>query len=129
MRKQEMRKTLLILPYLMLAFMLVSCGSQPKQVEIKATPEEKIVVHPNPPDQLNMREVKWTLFNREKLEKLLTENPNAEIVMFAISAKGYENLSLNFREVIRYIEDQKDIIIYYRILFPTPEKLAEEPEE
>ncbi len=114
-----------------LAFMLVACGTKP--VEIIATPEPPVVIHPPPPPQLNMREVKWTLFNREKLEQMLEEYPDQEIVLFALSAQGYENLSLNFEEVIGYIADQKGIIIYYRRLFPTPTELedpvTEETEE
>ena len=31
----------------------------------------------------------------------------------AISVKDYENLALNFAELRRYIEQQKQIIIYY----------------
>ena len=31
----------------------------------------------------------------------------------AISVKDYENLSLNFAELRRYIEQQKQIIVYY----------------
>lgn len=118
-----MFKNLLIVSF---ALMIAGCGA--KTVDIKATPEERVVLHPPPPGQLNMREVKWTLFNREKLEQMLEKYPDQEIVMFSISAKGYENLALNFEEVIGYIEDQKDIIIYYRILFPTPTELAEDTE-
>lgn len=119
-----MLKNILIIP---LALVLVACGH--KTVDIKADPEPPVVIHPSPPPQLNMREVKWVLFNREKLEQMLAEYPDQEIVLFAISAKGYENLSLNFEEVIGYLEDQKDIIIYYRRLFPAPEKLAEDNAE
>lgn len=120
-----MFKNLLIVS---LALVLAGCfGAKP--VDIIATPEEKVVIHPAPPPQLNMREVKWVLFNREKLEQMLEENPGKEIVLFAISAKGYENLALNFESVIGYLEDQKDIIIYYRRLFPAPQELAEEQTE
>ncbi len=116
-----MLKNLLIIP---LAFVLVACGA--KTVDIQAEPQERVVIHPPPPNQLNMREVKWVLFNREKLEQMLEEYPDQEIVLFAISAKGYENLALNFEEVIGYVEDQKDIIIYYRRLFPAPTELEAE---
>lgn len=119
-----MFKNLLIVS---LALIIAGCGA--KDVNIKATPVEKVIIHPAPPPQLNMREVKWTLFNREKLEQMLEEYPDQEIVMFSISAKGYENLSLNFEEVIGYVEDQKDIIIYYRRLFPTPKELEDQDNE
>lgn len=100
-----------------------------KKVDIKADPVEPTVIHPTLPDQLQMREVKWTVFNREKLEQLLADFPNQEIVLFALSAKGYENLSLNMAEVIRYLKEQKGVIIYYREEFPSPDATGAEEEE
>ena len=38
---------------------------------------------------------------------------NGELAYIAISIKDYENLSLNFAELRRYIEQQKQIIVYY----------------
>ena len=40
----------------------------------------------------------------------------------AISVKDYENLSLNFAELRRYIEQQKQIIIYYEKAVTPKEK-------
>lgn len=107
---------------------LTACGGT-KNIKITAEPVDPIVLHPNLPAQLSMRNVEWTVFNREKLEKLLADFPNQEIVFFALSAKGYENLSLNMGEVIRYLKEQKNVIIYYRESFPSPEVLLETPEE
>lgn len=107
-------KNLLLISCLLL--LLGGCGA--KVVDIKATPEEQVVIHPNVPDQLSMRTVEWTVFNRKKLEKLLADFPNQEIVLFALSAKGYENLSLNMDEIIRYLKEQKGVIIFYRNVFP-----------
>ncbi len=107
---------------------LAACGGV-KPVNIIAEPVDPIVIHPNLPAQLSMRNVEWTVFNREKLEKLLADFPNQEIVFFALSAKGYENISLNMGEVIRYLKEQKNVIIYYRESFPSPEVLLAVPEE
>ena len=109
-----MKYFLVILSVLLLA----GCGM--KDVNIKATPVQPTVIHPPVPDQLQMREVKWTVFNREKIEKLLADYPGQEIVLFALSAKGYENISLNMGEITRYIKEQKGVIIYYREEFPSP---------
>lgn len=114
---------------LVLLSMLVIAGCGMKDVDIKATPVQPVVIHPPIPDQLQMRGVEWTVFNREKIEKLLTDYPNQEIVLFALSAKGYENLSLNMAEVIRYLKEQKGVIIYYREEFPSPEATGTEEEE
>ena len=41
------------------------------------------------------------------------EAKNGGDAYVAISIKDYENLSLNFAELRRYIEQQKNIILYY----------------
>lgn len=120
-----------IIPVLAIALLTSGCFGS-KIVDVKADPVERQIIHPNVPDQLSMRRVEWTVFNREKLEKLLADYPDQEIVLFALSAKGYENLSLNMAEVIRYLKEQKNVIIYYRGAFLTAdefEEAAAEPEE
>lgn len=113
---------------LLTALALTGCFGA-KTVDIKADPIAPTVIHPPIPDQLQMREIKWTVFNREKLEKLLADFPDQEVVLFALSAKGYENLSLNMGEVIRYLKEQKGVIIYYREEFPSPDATGAEVEE
>lgn len=44
-------------------------------------------------------------------EKFLKDNP--DLVYFAISIPGYENLALGMADMKRYIEQQKAIIVYY----------------
>jgi len=50
--------------------------------------------------------------NYEEFKKEF-EAKNGADAYIAISVKDYENLSLNFAELRRYIEQQKQIIIYY----------------
>ena len=47
----------------------------------------------------------------EFVEKFTAKN--GELAYIAISVKDYENLSLNFAELKRFIEQQKQIIVYY----------------
>ena len=119
-----MRNILIIVIMLLIS----ACGHD--KINIKADPVEPVVIHPPVPDQLQLREVKWTVFNRAKLEQLLADYPNQEIVLFALSAKGYENLSLNVAEILRYLKEQKGVIIYYRETFPeAPIDFQQEGEE
>ena len=41
------------------------------------------------------------------------EKKNGGDSYIALSVKDYENLALNFAELRRYIEQQKQIIVYY----------------
>ena len=53
-----------------------------------------------------------TAENYDEFVKKFTAK-NGELAYIAISIKDYENLSLNFAELKRYIEQQKQIIVYY----------------
>ena len=111
-----------IFTLLLTLLFLTACGGT-KHINIKAEPVKPVIIHPAVPAQLQMRKVEWTVFNRKKLEKLLADYPDQEIVFFTLSAKGYENLSLNIGEIIRYLKEQKNVIIFYRESFPSPEVL------
>lgn len=96
-------------------FLLFGCGSS----RIVTVPDVRtpIVIHPEPPAAAEMREVTWTVLNKERLEEILREGGD-ELVLFTLTPQGYENLAVNMQEIIRYIREQKEIIIYYRKSFP-----------
>ena len=62
-----------------------------------------------------MNRVKIYVVNKDNYEEFVKEfeSKNGETAWIAISVKDYENLSLNFAELRRYIEQQKEIIVYY----------------
>jgi hypothetical protein len=53
--------------------------------------------------------------NKDILEEFTKEfiEENGELAFVALSIKDYENLALNVAELRRYINQQKQIIIYY----------------
>lgn len=80
------------------------------------------VQHPKPV-QLNKVKI-YVVSPEENYEEFLTEYSakNGADSYIAISVKDYENLSTNFAELRRYIEQQKQIIVYYeKAVTPTPE--------
>ena len=62
-----------------------------------------------------MNDVKIYVVNEENYEEFVKEfqAKNGKTAWISISVKDYENLSLNFAELRRYIEQQKEIIVYY----------------
>ena len=62
-----------------------------------------------------MNDVKIYVVTEENYEEFVKEfqAKNGKTAWIAISVKDYENLSLNFAELRRYIEQQKEIIVYY----------------
>jgi hypothetical protein len=104
---------------LLLAILLLSsCSSFYKEPEIKiVTKLEKTVVPIVPmPQPVQMNDIKiYVVSPEENLEEFKKEfeAKNGGDAYVAISIKDYENLSKNFAELRRYIEQQKAIIVYY----------------
>ena len=92
------------------------CSStMPQRIEVSAKPIDKPeLVLPNP-EEINMKEVKWVLLTPENFEEKVAEisKDGRPIVFFALTDKGYENLSLNFNDIRSYIQQQKAIIAAY----------------
>ena len=99
-------------------FLLSSCSSIRPEKEIVTVTEFvqtkiPIVVHPKP---VNLNDVKiYVVSPSENFEEFMSEfeKKNGTDSYIAISVKDYENLSKNFAELRRYIEQQKEIIVYY----------------
>ena len=73
---------------------------------------------------MNLNDVKIYVVTRDNYEEFLAdfEAKNGQTAYIAISVKDYENLSLNFAELRRYIEQQKEIIVYYEEAVKPQEK-------
>ena len=71
-----------------------------------------IVAHPK---AVQLNDVKIYVVSKENYDEFVKEfeAKNGSDAYIAISVKDYENLSLNFAELRRYIEQQKQIIVYY----------------
>ena len=115
---------------LLLATTLVlsSCSTFRPEAEIVVQTKivEKTIPTVQHPKPVQMNKVKiYVVSPEENYEKFLTEYSakNGADSYIAISVKDYENLSKNFAELRRYIEQQKQIIVYYeKAVAPTLEE-------
>ena len=112
---------------LLVILLLSSCSSFRADPEIKVvTKIEKTVVPIVPmPKPVQMNEIRiYVVSPDENFEEFKKEfeAKNGGDAYVAISIKDYENLSKNFAELRRYIEQQKAIIVYYEnAVQPLPE--------
>ena len=111
---------------LLLSLLLSSCSSFPqlKQIEVKTVEVERNIPKQNRPRQLDMSSIKWyvvTPENFEDFKKRFTDE-NGDLVGYVLSVRDYETLALNMAEIKRYIEQQKQIIIYYEKAIKPREK-------
>ena len=117
-----------IISSLLLATLLLSsCSSFRADPEIKiVTQIEKTVVPIVPmPKPVQMNDIKiYVVSPNENLEEFKKEfeAKNGADAYIALSIKDYENLSNNFAELRRYIEQQKAIIVYYEEAVTDKEK-------
>ena len=57
------------------------------------------------------------------------EKENGDLVFYAVSVRDYETLALNMAELKRYIQQQKELIIYYEKAVKPKEKKKEPPKK
>ena len=101
---------------LLTSLTLMGCSLMPEPKVVTVT---KIVKTEVPivarPKQVQLNDVKIYVVSSVNYEKFVKEyaKKNGADSYIALSVKDYENLSLNFAELRRYIEQQKQIIIYY----------------
>jgi hypothetical protein len=82
--------------------------------------------HPKP---LNLHRVKFYAVTPENMEEFLAtfEKESGVVVFFALSVPDYENMSLNVAELRRYIDQQRNLIVYYEESIQT--MIKETPED
>jgi len=116
-----------VLSLLPLCLIISSCSSWPKlkQIEIKTVQVERVIPTQNRPRPLNMNNIKFYVVTSDNFEdfKKRYEKDNGTFLFYALSVRDYETLAINMAEIKRYIEQQKQIIIYYeKAVTPKPKK-------
>lgn len=110
-------------PILIIAPLLLSgCGSfslfgervKPIKVETKAV--ERTPLNLTLPPPLAPRATKWILITPENAQQVWTElrNKNIDLVLFAVTDDGYEELATTMAEIRSHINAQRQIIIKYQ---------------
>jgi len=111
----------------MTPLLLMGCLGRTPEPEVVVTTEyqEQSIPIQERPKAVQFPPVDWFVITEDNLEEKLAEidTKTGNVVLFAITPKGYENLALGIAELRRYVKDQQAIIGYYE------EALApEEPE-
>ena len=107
----------IVLSALLLSPLLSSCSGWEalKRIEVKTVEVDRVIPTQNRPRQLDLNNLTWFVVtdqNFAEFKKRYTKQ-NGSFLFYAISVRDYETLALNMAEIKRYIEQQKQIIIYY----------------
>ena len=101
-----------------------------KTIEIKTVEVERVIPIQNRPKPMSMNDIHFYVVTEDTFEdfkqRFLKEN--GDFLFYALSVRDYETLALNMAEIKRYIQQQKEIIIYYEKAVAPKPKVEEEKE-
>ena len=83
--------------------------------EIRTVPLK--VYQPPSPASLQLHDVSWFVLTEENLEEKLEQIRDLQmdgVVLFAITPDDYEKMAGNLQEVKRFVNQQRNLILYYR---------------
>ena len=109
----------------MLALSLTGCQSfMPKTVDYSSEPVERPLLILPESEITEMRDVDYIVVTEENIDAVWRELEAAgkPIVLFALTHEGYEALALNNAEVIRYLSEQRAIVIAYKEYYEKADK-------
>jgi len=97
--------------------MACSCSLLPtKQVEVVSKPIERTIVQPIMPKEIDLKDPYWYVVSNKNIEDFLIqiEKDQGQVVFVAMSVPDYELMAYNMQELKRYINELKEVVVYYR---------------
>ena len=111
-------KNLLVFP--LIAILLLSSGcsyfkNPLKQIEIKTVEVERVIPTQNRPRPISLNDIYFYVVTEQNFEEFKNRfvKENGDLVGYVLSVRDYETLALNMADIKSYIQQQKEIIIYY----------------
>ena len=111
-----LHRKFLIFWSLLLLVSLSSCSwKTEKEVVVQTKIVKPVIEIKERPKGVKMLPVKFYVVTEKNYDEFKErfKKENGEFVFYAMSVPSYENLALDMAELRRYIEQQKEIIIYY----------------
>ena len=106
-----------LFPALLLLPLLSSCTSFKEilPVEIRTVEVERKIPTQNRPRPVKLSNLHFYVVTEDTFPafKKRFEKENGDLLFYAISVRDYETLTLNMAELKRFLEQQKQLIIYY----------------
>ena len=105
--------------------MACSCSLIPnKEIEIISKPVERIIVQPIMPREIDLKDPYWYVVSDKNIDEFLTrvEKDQGQVVFLAMSVPDYELMAYNMQELKRYINELKEVVVYYRTVTTNTEE-------
>ena len=94
-----------------------SCSLIPsKKVEVITKPIERQIVQPILPREIDLKEPYWYVVSEKNIDQFIerVEKEHGQLVFLAMSVPDYEIMAYNMQELKRYINELKEVVVYYR---------------
>ena len=126
MEKEELMRIAVLLIASML--LLAGCSTPPRVIEISAKPITKPELILPPAQQLNLKDVEWVVINEENAPEVFAKllKDKKDPVLIGLTDEGYEVLSLNYSDIMAYIQQQNAIIKAYENYYVLSEQALED---
>ena len=112
-----------------LALSLTGCSSfLPEVTKYSSEPVERPLLVLPESEIVNMKDVDYIVVTKENVNEVWAEleASGKSIVLFALTADGYENLALNNADIIRYLSEQRAVVVAYKEYYEKADKAIDD---
>lgn len=96
---------------------------KPIPVEIRTVEVPTPIVHPDLPRAIELRDPEWYVVSDKNIDEFIeriSKRHQGQLVFVAMSIGDYELMAYNMQEIKRYINQLKEVVIYYRAINEEP---------
>ena len=119
------KETLLVGTIALSSLSLTGCSSfLPEVTKYSSEPVERPLLVLPESEIVNMKNVDYIVVTKENVDEVWAEleASGKSIVLFALTADGYENLVLNNADIIRYLSEQRAVVVAYKEYYEKADK-------
>ena len=110
-------KNFLVLSLTPLLLLTSGCSSWKEilPIEVKTVEVERKIPVQNRPSPLKLNDIHFYVVTEENYDEFKNrfEKENGDLVGYVLSVRDYETLALNMSEIKRFLQQQKELIVYY----------------
>ena len=131
MLKRKVKQILVVLALPILSILFLTNCSSVKKLEISSVAVERVPLVLPEVDRIKLESMDWYIVNKDNLDSVLAEldNKGYKQVIFGITDKGYEILSVNMAKIQQLVRQQNAIIGAYKLYHNNQEKAIEQSVE
>ena len=109
-------RTLPTLIILLSSFLLVSCGTTIKPIDVSITQVKRAPLILPKVDKISPDSVNWYIISDKTAEERFLEiqEQGYDPVIFGVTDEGYKNLSINQKKIMTLIQQQQAVIDAYK---------------